>query len=460
MSKYFPCLLINNYIVLFLNEYQKVDDENQNMSQDNRPLIGFFPLFYYLSEAGRAVLVAKRYREMGGKAIFFSHGGEYEYFAKDLGFEIIQLKPYLTEDFIKQYKTFARGENKEDLFTESFISEAVENEVKVFKETGIKILVSTNNELSAISARAAKIPLIAITTGPGKFQYSIPDIYENNFTRLIPQFIKIRLLNWIMPRTKIHLKPFNSIAKKNNLKPLKSSMDLYYGDITLITNFLEFIDIFPHQQEFPTEDYIGIILLEELFKKNFSEDQTKKADEEIFNHLNGPQKNILLSMGSSGSKELFLKILDVLNQSPYNVIAVYTNILEETELPNVDKRILLKKYVPSLAHLHKMVDLSIIHGGQGTVYTAAYAGKPIIGYPMQFEQHLNLEKMVGHGAGVMLSKKFFDGENLIDCIENIFKNYNHFLENAQILSKKLPAPDGDKNAAIRITQIAQGLMQF
>jgi UDP-N-acetylglucosamine:LPS N-acetylglucosamine transferase len=79
---------------------------------------------------------------------------------------------------------------------------------------------------------------------------------------------------------------------------------------------------------------------------------------------------------------------------------------------------------------------------------------------MQFEQHLNLEKMVGHGAGVMLSKKFFDGENLIDCIENIFKNYNHFLENAQILSKKLPAPDGDKNAAIRITQIAQGLMQF
>ena len=47
-------------------------------SINKKPLVGFFPLFYNLAETGRAVLVAKRYMEHGGQAIFFSHGGKYE----------------------------------------------------------------------------------------------------------------------------------------------------------------------------------------------------------------------------------------------------------------------------------------------------------------------------------------------------------------------------------------------
>ena len=39
---------------------------------NKKPLVGFFPLTYNLAETGRAVLVAKRYMELGGKAIFFS----------------------------------------------------------------------------------------------------------------------------------------------------------------------------------------------------------------------------------------------------------------------------------------------------------------------------------------------------------------------------------------------------
>jgi len=430
-----------------------MNEMNQNIKKNNKSLVGFFPLFFNISETGRAVLVAKRYQELGGKVIFFSHGGEYEYFAKDLGFDIVGVKPHLTEDIINRYFLIARGEKKGEIYPNSFLSESVENEIKVFEETGIKALVSTNNEPPAISARAAKIPLIAITTGAGRFQYSIPDNYENNFTKFIPQSMKIPLFNWMLPRTKTYLKPFNILAKKYNSKPLKSTMDLYSGDVTLITNFLEFINIFPNQQQFPTEDYVGIILLEEIFKKNFSEKQTKTANQEIFNHLKGSQKSILFSMGSSGDKKLFLKILDELNHTSYRVIAVYTNILKDLELPILNENILLKKYVPSLAQLHRMVDLSIIHGGQGTVYTAAYSGKPIIGYPMQFEQHLNLEKIVGHGAGLILSKKFFDGKKLLGSIENIFDNYTYFLKNAQALARKLPVPEGDKNAAIRISQI-------
>ncbi|MCK4365169.1 MAG: hypothetical protein KAW45_03905 [Thermoplasmatales archaeon] len=429
----------------------------KTMDQKEKPLVGFFPLFYNLSESGRAVLVAERFTELGGKAIFFSHGGEYEYLAKDLGFEIIRVKPFFTKEILARYQKVVRGEKNQQLYPKGFIDEAIKNEIAIFKETGIQMIVSTHNYFSVISARAAKLPLIGITTAPGSFHHLIPDFAENIFTRLLPQYIKIRFAKLLLEKPLFYLKPFNSAAKRYNVKKIGSHHDLLYGDITLATNFLEFIDIFPNQQEFPSEDYIGIIVLEELFEKNFSDKNTQLINREIMDHIKGSEKSILLSMGSSGEKNLYLKILQTLNKTNYKVIAVLTNILDEAEIPKLNDNILFKKYVPSIRKLHSMVDLSIIHGGQGTVYTAAYAGKPIIGFPMQFEQHLNLEKMVGHGAGLMLSKKYFDEQKLLDTLNTIFDNYDQFLSDSQALAQKLPKPEGDKNAAKRIMEILKNI---
>ena len=275
------------------------------MTQKEKPLVGFFPLFYNLSESGRAVLVAKRFAELGGEAIFFSHGGEYEYLAKDLGFEIIKVKQFFTKEILARYQSIIRGEQKGQLYPEGFTEEAIKGEITAFKETDIKMIVSTHNYFSTISARAANIPLVGITTGPGSFQISIPDFAESIFTRLFPQSIKVRFANWLLERSVSHLKPFNEVAKKLNVKQLKSPNDMYNGDITLATNFLEFIDILPNQQQYPSEDYIGIIVLEELFENKFSDKNTQSISNEIMNHIKGSEKSILISMGSSGEKIFF-----------------------------------------------------------------------------------------------------------------------------------------------------------
>jgi len=422
---------------------------------DEKPLVGFFPLFYNLAETGRAILVARRYIELGGKVIFFSHGGRYEYLARDLGYNVVRVDPRYTEESIKRIVSINRRESKGLPYTEQFLREAAQEEIIAYKKTGVKMIISFVNIPSSISARVAGIPLICVSPASGTFYLSSPDDSENLFSRFIPQQIRITFINWCSMRSKKFLKPFNIIAREHHLKPFKSTMSVLYGDVTLATQFLEFINVFPNQQQFPTEDYVGIILLEELFDNVFPPEQKNKIDEEIKKHLETSGKSILLSMGSSGDKHLFLKILQTLNKNSYKVIAVYANILKEDDIPKLNDNILLKKFVPSMSQLHRMVDLTIIHGGQGTVYTAAYAGKPIIGFPMQFEQHLNLEKMVGHGAGLMLSKKYFKEEALLKAINKIFDNYDFYLKNAQILAKKLPEPEGDTNAARRIVEILQ-----
>jgi hypothetical protein len=392
---------------------------------------------------------------LGGKVVFFSHGGQFEHLARDQGFNVIEVNPQYTEESIKRIISINRGERKGFPYTEQFLRDAVREEIAAYKQTGVKMILSFVNIPSFISARVAGVPLISVSPAPGTFYLSIPDNFENYFSRLIPQKIKILFLNWYFIRNKKFLKPFNIVAKEYQLKPFESTMDFTYGDVTLATQFLEFINVFPNQQQFPTEDYVGIILLEELFRNIFSLEQINKLDEEIKKHLEKPGKSILLSMGSSGDKPLFLKILRTLNKTPHKVIVIYANVLKEDKLPKLNDKILLKKFVPSMSQLHRIVDLAIIHGGQGTVYTAAYAGKPVIGFPMQFEQHLNLEKMVGHGTSLMLSKKNFKEEALLKAIKKIFDNYDFYMKNAQALANKLPKPEGDKNAARRIVEILE-----
>ncbi len=414
-------------------------------------LVGFFPPFTNLSEAGRAVMIAKRYRELGGNVIFFRHGGEYEFLARENDFKIINVKPILSKEIIKEYFKILSFEtfNSKILFNEDWIFENVKEEIAAFKKAGVKLLVSTNNLTCAISARAVKIPYININPGAGYFALRIPDTLENPFTILIPQILKIYVLNWFMVRTKLYLKSINNVAQKFGITPFKSVLELYDGDITLVTNNLEFINIFRNQQDFPKEAYIGVILLDELFEKKGSD----ATNLEIDSHLKKPGKSILISLGSSGTKELFIKILKTLNKTNHNVIAVYTFVLEKNDLPKIRDNILLKKFVPSISKLIENVDLAIIHGGQGTVFSTVYAKKPIIGYPMHMEQHINLEKIVGHGCGLMLSKKYFSEKKLLKAINKIFNNYSKYLNNAINLANKLPKADGDKRVAQRILEI-------
>jgi UDP:flavonoid glycosyltransferase YjiC (YdhE family) len=434
---------------------QKRNDEKSSVNvTSSKPLIGFFPLFDNLAETGRAVKVANLYLQKGGEAVFFSHGGKYEHLAEDIRCKVIQVHPTDSEKFIEDVVRYAGLEKLRNPITDEILEEYVNGEVKAFKENGIKLIVSTNNFWTIISARLANIPLVNIAPKVKSKFLQYPDDVEFFFTKIFPKSIKLKIINWYLPRTKWMAKPFNKAAKKYNIKISKkmSDYDLVKGDFTLYTDVIEFLGIESHDIA-PNEYFIGPISLEGIFKDNASKQEDIESEKEIEKHLQKNGKKILVSLGSSGKKEIFLEILEALNNTDYKVIAIYTTILDEKEIPNVSDNIMLKKIVPSINKFHKMVDLSIIHGGQGTVYAAAYAGKPVIGIPMTLEQHLNLENLVRENMAILLSKKYFKKGVLINSINKIFNNYNYYLSNAEKFSKNLPFVDGEKNAVLKLLTI-------
>ena len=421
---------------------------------DRKPLVGFFPGFHGIGETYPVIKIAKSYQELGGKVVVFSHGGDYEYLARDQGFEIKRIGPIASPGDISRY--FMEHSDTE-------IIEMIRNEALIYKNTGIKALLQTNVYFFCkLAPRLANVPLISIISGtlaPPYYQMNFatyPDNFENYLKKILPQNIKNRFNNWYTLNYKGPVtKKFNRIAKKINIDTrFKCFQDLILGDFNLLCDDIEFLGIKP-TKEFPKENYIGPILSNDLFKP-----EQKNEDEEIENHLNRPGNSILLTMGgSTRMREIFLEILKVLNQTNYNVIATYTSILNDDELPQLNENILLKKFLPNITELNQRVDLAIIHGGRGTVYNVVYSGKPAIGFPLNSEQQYNLDSLARHGFAHRLSKTFFKKEELLKAIDEIFNNYEIYLKNAEALTQKLPKPEGAKNAAKRIFEITKQTMK-
>ena len=158
-------------------------------------------------------------------------------------------------------------------------------------------------------------------------------------------------------------------------------------------------------------------------------------------------------MGSTGEKKLFLDIVKTLASTSHNIIVVYTTILQENELPNLGNNVLFKKFVKSPLTLSKYVDLTICHGGRGTIYTVAYSGKPAICLPMFIEHQYNIDSLVRHGCAIRISKRFFKSRELLNAIDTIFGNYDYYLNNSQKLERMLTKIPGEITGVKRLVEL-------
>ena len=93
-----------------------------------------------------------------------------------------------------------------------------------------------------------------------------------------------------------------------------------------------------------------------------------------------------------------------------------------------------------------MMDMAIIHGGQGSVQTAINAGIPIIGIPLHVEQGLNIAIIERHGAGLLHPKRRIDPLDIRDKILTILndESYGESMKQLSVYQKEV---DGVSRAA-------------
>jgi UDP:flavonoid glycosyltransferase YjiC (YdhE family) len=410
--------------------------------------VGFFPFFANLAESSRLVRIAERFRELGGQAVLFSHGGEYEALARDAAFDVHPVDPIYTGEQVRELMKFDQLEKLGDPFPDDWLVEHVISEERAYADRDVCLVVTGFNVPCVLSARKAGIPLVYIIPGtalPAYFRAGLatfPDTFENAFMRLLPQRLKDYIANRVALRSRVGVGAFNRVAERFDLPRIPNSLSLWTGDYTLASDLREALDI-PAEHDLPEQDYIGPLLA----------NLDIPLEEEVKAHLDRPGRSIYFAMGSSGTKEFYLRALAALARSGHSIVAAYTTILDESELPSLGPNVLLRKFVPAEI-VNRSVDLAVLHGGQGTFYTAAYSGRPVVGIPMQPEQQYNIDILVRNGSAIRLSKRNFREEDLLGAVERILAGYGSYRARAEALAQRLPLVDGALKGAERIRAIA------
>lgn len=177
---------------------------------------------------------------------------------------------------------------------------------------------------------------------------------------------------------------WNDYLVKSLRSPLSCDLDIYTGDLNLMSDVRE---LFPKLTETANYKFIGPILNNQHIEMP-----------EIVNRLiskNDNRKKVLISIGSNGKKELFLKILrSTLNFECIFFVSV-VGILNEDDIKNFPSNYYFCDKFP-LIEISELCDAAIIHGGQGTLYATIAGQCPFISIPATFEQRKNVENLLEH----------------------------------------------------------------
>jgi UDP:flavonoid glycosyltransferase YjiC (YdhE family) len=418
-----------------------------------------FPNCAYLSETSRMIAVYKRLLAKGEKVIMATHGGSYDYVLKEEKIPVEHVPPVMSHERAQEFVAANRGEQGPlgfGFYTIDELREHVKSEIEFFKTHNVSVVLSGFALSTAVSTRAVGIPLAVTHLGSWvppiferKMGVSGPPMMEKPLIRLLPEAWMNSFYNWMMPRTKIYSKPFNVIAKELHITPFKGFVDVLMGDLILVTDVPEILGIpndelehwTPKKPELysrtPQLKYVGAIYAE-LFG-GVSSDVTAFLDTE--------KPKVYVALTSSRIDYVSAAYSTLRNM---DARVIFCSTIHPKNFER-SADILIKKYVPSHMVM-PLVDVAIIHGGQGSVQTAIASGVPVVGFPLQPEQRFNLKQLERHGAGICLPLRTLKKGNFQTVIEKVLTN-SSFKTNMQRLKSFQDRYNGVENVAKALQEL-------
>jgi UDP:flavonoid glycosyltransferase YjiC (YdhE family) len=399
----------------------------------------FTPIVDNISETLRCILVAKELKKLGYE-IFFGGSGKFEYLINANSFDLFKLDEiplekltYLENDkgtlsfytldecrtFVKQRLSYIR-KIKPDLVVLGGPSFTTQIACRI---AGISTC--------SIAAAAAYDFLYQNGLGSYSDQWRFPGI------SLIPEKALRKFANWYFLRTKLFMGIYNRVLREYEKPPFESLIKLFQGDLKLVSDARELYDI-PDNKITDGAKFIGPIIPFKLSKidKNVADDIKKNAQ---------GRKIVYFSIGSTGSREVYIKLAKELANKPYYVIISTLGKVKKKEINILAENICIYDELLSEETINaqnEVVDLMVCHGGAGTLYSALSFGNPIIGIPQQYEQECNIDTIVRNGLGLKANYRKLDVVDISNKIQIILNdpNYSKRAEAMQKIIKRYNAP--------------------
>ncbi len=377
----------------------------------NQATILFSPAAFNLAETTRCIQLAKTCRNHFN-ILFVSYGGDFEHLIEKEGFRFVALEPRMTQEKIDHYYKIDQGQKIGSFFTEAEIEAQVKNEIALFENVRPVAVVNAFNHSNGISCRVARIPLISIYHTTWMIEkgckyrcFTYPDMLNHAFLTWMGEKALIGIwLKLFAFMSGMALRPYNHVARRYGMEPFKNFEELLRGDYNLLAEPEGFCEL-----TVPDSYFIGPLI--------------GKLDTPIPNEVLQIKRDkpiVYFAMGSSGQPRIIKKIVEGFQDKPYRVIAPVKSMLKWFDV-KIPENVVVTDWLPA-DKVNPMADISVIHGGIGTVMTAALAGKPVVGIGMQYEQEVNIDCLVKKGFAARIRKNEFTPEKLYAEIERLLND--------------------------------------
>jgi UDP:flavonoid glycosyltransferase YjiC (YdhE family) len=398
----------------------------------------FAPAAFDLAETTRMIEVAKGIvRHPAASKVFdiqfISNGGNLEHLIEEEGFPLERLEPRLTPEKIEFIGKVDKGEIFAPAFSQEEIIATIDNELKYLGELKPVAAITGSYMTLPVTCRILNIPLVWVIQSTWLEDFfdhgaGMTDNIKVPFVKAIADWMVRLFINfWIRYG---FLNPVNQAARHYGVKGYKTIYEYWRGDVTLVAEPAEFTGVKLPENYYYTGPLIA--------RQNFP------IPGEVRN-IPRDQPVIYFAMGSSGTPEIIARIIESFDGQPYRVIAPVKEHLAKVPGVRIPSNVLVTDWLPS--HLvNPMADLSLIHGGIGTVMTAALAGKPVVGVGMQPEQVANLASLVRKGFAIRVPKSRDPSKKVQEAIHKLLHD-EEAKRKAEDFAKIIEKWDGPKMAA-------------
>lgn len=311
-------------------------------------------------------------------------------------------------------------------YTAAELENYVVAEIKVIEEVQPDFIVSDFRLTTAISARVKNIPLINLSNAYWSPHYDCKfPAPQTGIFNWMPEKLKTHLFNLLRPIAfKTFGQPLNAIRKKYNLTSVDDFRTHYTaGDYTLYMDHPEFVNL--KQPPF-RHAFLGPV----IWAPTLSE------------KINNLKKNcIYITMGSSGNNQALTEIAIACLRLDRQLIISGLGSAEAEKLMALVPELKDKAIIKPLVNADEILgncDLTICHGGSGTVYQSLMASTPVLCFPHNPDQGLVAMAVKDGNWGSVISPSKTNADFIFQVITNLL-NDQQKINAVNQFSKKLNA---------------------
>lgn len=276
-------------------------------------------------------------------------------------------------------------------YTDAVVEAYARQEQELIREHRPRLVVGDFRPSLLASARIEGVPYVALANGYWSPQFALPfPVPEHPLVPMIGERLSALAFGLLRPAVFRRLAgPWIRLLRRHGLPrlPREDLQGVYTeSDLTLFSDHEETIPLRGPLQA--NQRFIGPV----IWSPSIPEPEWLSSVP-----MDGPR--VLLSLGSSGSSDVFAQAVRGLVRSGITVIGSAAGAAGLEDLKG--ERAFIEPLLP-MEKLVSKVDLVVCNGGALTTALALQHGKPLLGIPSNLDQYLNMACIAHAGAGNVL----------------------------------------------------------